>query len=84
MPEPAVIDKDMLVIQKHVALLTEHFDTVHVFVTKHVNNSEGTVQLNHGSGNYFARYGQIVVWSDDAHDQLMEAARGLPDTEEQS
>ena len=54
------LDQDQDNIQKHVDALMEHFDTVQIFVTRYEN--EGTTHLRHGSGNVFARRGQIAEW----------------------
>lgn len=54
---------DMELIQKHVDALSEHFDTVQVFVTSKQEGLEGnTINANIGSGNWFARYGQVRTW----------------------
>ena len=46
-------------------MLSEHFDTVQIFVTRHISNEKGTVQCNAGSGNFFARFGQVQFWLED-------------------
>jgi hypothetical protein len=47
-------------IQRHMAQLSEHFDTVQIFCT--TKNEEGTLSVFDGSGNWYARYGQVTAW----------------------
>lgn len=49
-------------LQKHVDDLGEHFDTVQIFVTRYPSESGGTVHARLGSGNYYARIGQVKEW----------------------
>lgn len=43
--------------------LMEHFDTVQIFVTRHMPAEvDGTLCLNRGNGHWCARYGQIREW----------------------
>jgi hypothetical protein len=47
-------------------LLSEHFDSVHIFTTRLKDEDDagdrGTININYGYGNWFARYGQIHTW----------------------
>lgn len=56
---------DMERLKTTVENLAEHFDTVHIFVTR-VSDEEvdegGTVNACFGTGNWFARSGQIKEW----------------------
>lgn len=55
--------EDMDLVRKHVTSLGEHFDSVQIFVTRHEPaEKDGTVTINFGSGNWFARYGQVRNW----------------------
>lgn len=56
------MDRDKEIIQSHVAQLMEHFDTVQIFCTRHSEELEGTVRVQWGGGNYYARYGQVNKW----------------------
>lgn len=61
MSEP---NKDLELLRKAVDTLGEHFDTVQIFTTRHDPAGEnGTVSVNKGCGNWFARYGQIKLWT---------------------
>ena len=43
--------------------LSEHYDTVQIFVTRYEPTIEGgTVNASLGSGNWYARYGQVREW----------------------
>lgn len=56
------IQKDLDMVKKHAEALSEHFDTVQIFCTRQESSQGGTVNLNYGSGNWFARYGQVRQW----------------------
>lgn len=57
------LDDDLKIVQKHINQLAEHFETVQVFVTKRgEKNTDDTTRISYGSGNWFARYGQINLW----------------------
>jgi hypothetical protein len=43
-----------------MAQLSDHFDTVQIFCT--VKEEDQTLSVFDGSGNWYARYGQIVSW----------------------
>lgn len=52
--------EDFKHLAEAVRLLNQHFDTVHVFVSR-VEGGQ-TLGASQGSGNWFARFGQIEVW----------------------
>lgn len=56
--------EDLALAQQHLDALGEHFDTVQIFCSRHeAGESEGgTINVTVGSGNTFARYGQISLW----------------------
>lgn len=50
-------------IKKAVEDLGEYYESVHIFVTRHDSGGAGgTINLNMGCGNWFARYGQVTEW----------------------
>ena len=53
-------NSDEALVEKHTAELSEHFDSVIIFVTRLEANATRCVV--HGEGNYFARYGQVLDW----------------------
>lgn len=54
---------DMALLERAANQLGEHFDTVQIFVTRHSPVEEGgTINADWGTGNWFARYGQIHDW----------------------
>lgn len=55
--------RDEAMIQKCVDELGEHFDTVQIFATRHEKGeNDGTVHVQLGAGNWFARYGHVTNW----------------------
>lgn len=61
-PRPQDQDADLSKLKNATARLMEHFDTVHIFVTRHVSDDEGTTAASWGGGNWYARRGQIGDW----------------------
>lgn len=56
-------DGDMERIQQALDILSEHFDAVHIFASRHEAEIEdGTIHCQKGVGNWFARWGQITQW----------------------
>lgn len=56
-------ESDIKLLDRAIAVLSEHFDTVQVFVSREIADGS-TVTVNRGQGNYFARYGQASCWVD--------------------
>lgn len=58
-------ERDWEYLQKIVAELSEHYECVQVFVA---NTIEGeTIPMTLGSGNFYARQGQIQAWLNNAN-----------------
>ena len=56
-------DIDLSLIEQHVRELKRHFDTVHIFTTRHEPVlSGGTNSFQAGEGSWPARYGQIKLF----------------------
>lgn len=56
-------EQDIKLITDHVNALGEHFDTVQIFCTRHEpTEADGTIAIQKGVGNWFARYGHIRTW----------------------
>ena len=55
-------DPNVKRVQDALDQLGEHFDTVMIFVTLHSGNDVGTIAISRGSGNWYARYGQVQEW----------------------
>lgn len=54
---------DMKLLDNALKLISEHFDTVQIFATRHEPEVHtGTVNSYKGVGNWYARYGQIKEW----------------------
>lgn len=45
-----------------VAQLSEHFDSVRIFVTLHNGGEEATQSYETGGGNFYAQLGQVREW----------------------
>lgn len=56
--------KDIALILKYLSLIREHFDSVQIFTTRHLNDTLGTAKIDMGSGDWFARYGMVRRWCD--------------------
>ena len=58
--------REVKVLNRAINDLSEHFDTVQVFVTKHEPAEEnGTIEYNGGIGNFYARFGHVGMWVDE-------------------
>ncbi len=55
-------DKEAEMLRKHCEALSEHFDSVQIFVTRHDPSKDGTVAIHYGLGNWYSRYGQVFEW----------------------
>ena len=56
-------DEDLKRVNEALSALGEHFDSVQIFVNRHESGElGGTVNISKGTGNWFARYGQIASW----------------------
>lgn len=54
---------DLELVRKAAEQLSEHFDSVQILATRHESGKEdGTINVNYGIGNWFARYGQAYEW----------------------
>jgi hypothetical protein len=62
-------EQDMLRIKNAVEQLGEHFDAVQVFATRHEHGIEdGTLSFRYGSGNFYARIGQVSEWLEEMNE----------------
>lgn len=56
--------EEQALLARVASQLGEHFDTVQIFASKHdPAEADGTVTLNYGVGNWYARYGQVIEWT---------------------
>lgn len=53
-------DYDVELVESHLSQLSEFFDTVQIFATRH--EAEGTINVQMGQGNFYARYGHVRLW----------------------
>lgn len=55
-------DAQMEIIDAAFGNLSEHFDSVIIFATRHISNDRGTLKWTRGGGNWYARFGQVKEW----------------------
>ena len=69
-------DHDEQMVDDLVAKLGEHFDSVQVFCTRYDSSGGGrTVTVNAGTGNWYARFGQVSEWVTKEREQQKEEIR---------
>lgn len=69
-------DSDLRMVRECVDKLGEHFDSVQIFCTRHESGQEGgTINIPLGTGNWFARYGQIRNWINKEEESSREEIR---------
>ena len=62
MDDYANMEIDIERVRPHAEALAAKFDTVQIFVTRHDATTGGTVSVNLGEGNQYARRGQVREW----------------------
>lgn len=73
MSEDQQADADFEMVKKAAEALGEHFDGVQIFATRY--EPDGTVTVNYGQGNYYARYGHVKGWCTREDETFRDAAR---------
>lgn len=73
-------DAELQIVKDATAQLGEHFDSVQIFVTRFEPGPDddpnaGTVNIDFGSGNWFARFGQVENWVDKCRERTKEKVR---------
>ena len=53
-------------VENQVSVLSEMFDTVQIFCSRYDSQSGETTVCCSGTGNFYARLGQIEEWIDNA------------------
>lgn len=54
-------ETEMKMVEKAANELSEHFDSVQIFVSRY-DSEDGTVNITNGIGNWYARYGHVKEW----------------------
>lgn len=67
-------DGDVRRLKNACAVLSEHFDTVQIFTTRH--ELDGTLACHWGSGDYYARKGLVQTWLLKENESSREEVRG--------
>lgn len=62
-------DHDMKIIKSHAIQLTEHFDSVQIFVTRMTEDQDNIIGASTGEGNWYARFGQVVEWVEQQNER---------------
>lgn len=69
-------DERMEIVNRHVKELGEFFDTVQIFVTVYQPEDElETHTLTDGTGNWYARCGQVAEWQEMNMERIREHQR---------
>ena len=69
-------ENDFEMVKAAVDKLGEHFDTVHIFTTRHEPTDGGTFNITYGVGNWFARYGQAREFVVKSDSKTQESVKG--------
>lgn len=79
-------DKQFIRISNQVdaiaAQLSEHWDTVQIFVTKHSGGERATFGYRASAGSFYTRYGQIKEWIAVQDERIRQAVKADEDDEE--
>lgn len=66
-------DPDIVRLDRLLAQLSEHFDSIQIVATRH--NGDNTIAVHRGTGNWFSRYGAVVEWVDFAKERVAAKVR---------
>ncbi len=74
-------DSDIERLRKIANMLGEYYESVQIFVTRHdaADGEIGTVAVDYGSGNLYARLGQARDWLDRQREISMHQVRSKLD-----
>lgn len=53
-------DEIMKLVDKALAGLSEHFDSIQIIATRH--DGDKTIMLDRGTGNWYSRFGAGQLW----------------------
>ena len=67
-------EQDMARLRAAIEVLGEHFDAVQIFATRY-DPPDGTVNVHDGTGNWFARFGQVSDWLTKNTERTRQEAR---------
>jgi len=66
-------DEELALLDKHLAMLSEHYPNVHIFANR-MNDDGSTVSVQRGIGNWHARIGQMkafIIYEDERYRQQL-------------
>lgn len=55
-----ITEEQQAMVNRTADSLSEHFDSVQIFVTKHSGGAERSDSYETGRGNFYARLGQVM------------------------
>lgn len=69
-------EADIALLRQACDRLGESFDCVQIFASRHMPAElDGTRVVNYGSGNWYARYGQVKHWLIEHEEVCRELSR---------
>lgn len=74
-------DEEVRIVERHVAQLGEHFQSVRIIATRHQDGN--TITVTSGSGNWYAQVGSVRDWvtQQDEYTRIAERRRHAGDDE---
>ena len=67
-------DRDLRTLDRLLAQLSEHFDSVQIIATRH--ERDRTISANRGTGDWYSRYGAVREWLIQQDERAREQIRG--------
>lgn len=68
-------DKDVKTLERHVAQLGEHFQSVRIIATNHQDGI--TFTITSGAGNFYAQIASCREWLARQDERVLEHERGM-------
>jgi predicted CoA-binding protein len=68
-------------IQSLIESITDRFDTIQVFTTSHNRETGETTYIGMGTGNFYARIGQIKEWLQLQKDIINQKAKQIAEAD---
>jgi hypothetical protein len=69
-------------IQSLIESITDRFDTIQVFTTSHNRETGDTTYIGMGTGNFYARIGQVDEWARMQKEIIREKAKQIAESED--
>lgn len=75
-------DEDIQRVDAALDVLRDHFDSVQIYCTRY-DGAEGTTEIAKGTGNWFARLGQIREWLIKMDEERRDHSRTKPEPKDE-